>query len=310
MRPHVLPVFVLACGLALAAPAARAAPSSGVPRAAPAPSATSWNAPQRPFRIHGPTWYVGPHGLSSILLDTGHGLALFDGGLPASAPLIEAHVRALGFRMRDVKWILNSHAHVDHAGGIAALQRASGAQVLASAPGARALARGGIDPDDPQYGLSPAYAPVQAVTVGDGETLSLGNVAVTAHYTPGHTPGSTTWTWDSCSGGQCLHVVYADSLTALEGDGFRYADHPRRVEAFGQAIAAVAALPCDILLTPHPDASGFWDKVARRRSDDDSRPLVDTSACRTYAATAARNLQATLERDAARPVAADAATGR
>src|SRR5581483_12435798 len=106
----------------------------------------AWNAPQAPFRIYGNTWYVGPHGLSSILVDTGQGLALFDGDLPESAPQIEAHIRALGFRVHDIKWVFNSHAHIDHAGGIAALQRASGAQVLASSGGARAMELGGADP--------------------------------------------------------------------------------------------------------------------------------------------------------------------
>ncbi|MCX7515150.1 MBL fold metallo-hydrolase [Frateuria hangzhouensis] len=96
-----------------------------------------WNAPQQPFRIYGNTWYVGPHGLSAILVDTGQGLALFDGGLPASASVIEANVRTLGFQVSEIKWILNSHAHPDHAGGIAALQRDSGAQVLASVAGVR-----------------------------------------------------------------------------------------------------------------------------------------------------------------------------
>src|SRR5579872_4697201 len=112
----------------------------------------AWNAPQAPFRIYGNTWYVGTHDLSSILVDTGRGLALFDGDLPESAPQIEAHIRALGFHVRDVRWILNSHAHIDHAGGIAELQRASGARVLASAAGARELELGGADPTDPQYG--------------------------------------------------------------------------------------------------------------------------------------------------------------
>ena len=134
----------------------------------------AWNAPQAPFRIYGNTWYVGPHGLSSILVDTGQGLALFDGDLPESAPQIEAHIRALGFRVHDVKWIFNSHTHIDHAGGIAALQRASGAQVLASAAGARALEAGGTDSSDPLYGAVPGYTAVKDVrVVRDGQTAQL-----------------------------------------------------------------------------------------------------------------------------------------
>jgi len=257
-----------------------------------------WNAPQKPFRIYGNTWYVGPYGLSSVLLDTGQGLALFDGDLPESAPVIEANIRALGFRVRDIKWILNSHAHSDHAGGIAALQRDSGAQVMASAAGAREMALGGADRDDPQYGDLPDYPPVHHVRVlRDGEVVRLGGVAITTHYTPGHTQGSTSWTWTSCASGRCLRMAYADSLTAISASGFRFSDHPGRVAAFHRAIATVAALPCDILLTPHPDASDFWQKVARRKSDTDAAPLIDAGACRAYAANAGNKLDARLAQE-------------
>jgi metallo-beta-lactamase class B len=278
-----------------------------IAHAAPSPATTfvgidshDWNAPQKPLRVFGNTWYVGPHGLSALLVDTGQGLALFDGGLPESAPVIEANIRALGFRVRDVKWILNSHAHADHAGGIAALARDSGAQVLASSGGAAAMALGGADRDDPQYGSAPGYPPVRGIrVVRDGETLQLGGVAVTAHYTPGHTPGSTSWTWRSCERGRCSSVVYADSLTALGAPGFRFSAHAAYVARFRRAIATVAALPCDILLTPHPDASGFWQKIARRRTGADAGTLVDAAACRSYAAAAAANLDAKLAQERA-----------
>lgn len=253
----------------------------------------AWNAPQKPFRIYGNTWYVGPHGLSSILVDTGQGLILLDGDLPESAPRIEAHIRALGFRIRDVKWILNSHTHIDHAGGIAALQRASGAQVLASEAGARALELGGADPADPLYGSVPDYTPVRQVrTVRDGDTLQLGHVAITVHYTPGHTPGSTSWTWMSCEGTNCLHMVYADSLSPVSAPKFRFSDHPRYLAAFRGSIATVAALPCDILLTPHPEASDFWRRAQRRKPAADTAALIDDDACHRYAAAAAKALRA------------------
>jgi metallo-beta-lactamase class B len=291
---HLRLPAVAALALALILPAAQATPS---PDAIPH---SQWNAPQTPFRIYGNTWYVGPHGLTSLLVDTGHGLALFDGDLPESAPLIEAHIRALGFRLRDVKWILNSHPHADHAGGIAALQAASGAQVLSSAAGARELALGGADRSDPQFGSIPDYPPVkQARVVRDGETVRLGNVAVTAHYTPGHTAGSTSWTWTSCEGRRCLRIAYADSLSAVSAPGYRFLDHPAYVAGFRRALATVAALPCDILLTPHPDASGFWEKVARRKSPADVAPLIDPQACRDYAADAGKDLDARLAKERA-----------
>ncbi|MDX1518415.1 MAG: MBL fold metallo-hydrolase, partial [Woeseiaceae bacterium] len=112
---------------------------------------SEWNRPQAPFRISDNTWYVGVAGLSAILVDTGDGLVLIDGGLPQSAPLINTNIRALGFRPQDVAFILVSHVHFDHVGGIAALQRLSGARVLASDAAHTALASGELQPDDPQF---------------------------------------------------------------------------------------------------------------------------------------------------------------
>lgn len=289
-------LLVFVAGCCLIPPGAYGASASPTPSFDKARIA--WNAPQKPFRIYGNTWYVGPHGLSAILVDTGKGLALFDGDLPESAPQIEAHLRELGFQVRDIKWIFNSHAHADHAGGIAALQRASGAQVLAGAEGARELEAGGAYPPDPQYGFGLTYTPVKRVRiVRDGETLRLGDVVVTAHYTPSHTPGSTSWTWTSCEAARCLHVAYVDSLTALAAPGYRFSDHPLYVAAFRRSIASVSALPCDILLTPHPGASDFWERVARRKSPDDVAPLVDDGACHAYAAAAGKGLDAQLVRE-------------
>jgi metallo-beta-lactamase class B len=289
---HLRLSVVAALALGLILPVAQAAqseqPANDIPH-------SQWNAPQKPFRIYGNVWYVGPYGLTSLLVDTGQGLALFDGDLPESAPVIEAHIRELGFHVRDVKWILNSHPHADHAGGIAALQAASGARVLTSAAGAHELALGGADRSDPQFGAMPYYPPVKRVrVVRDGETVQLGDVAITAHYTPGHTAGSTSWTWTSCEGRRCLRVAYADSLSAVSAPDYRFTDHPAYVAGFRQAIATVAALPCDVLLTPHPDASGFWEKIAKRKSPTDVAPLVDQQACRDYAANAGKNLDARL----------------
>ncbi|HKV66162.1 MAG TPA: subclass B3 metallo-beta-lactamase, partial [Rhodanobacteraceae bacterium] len=123
------------------------------------------------------------------------------------------------------------------------------------------------------------------------------DVAVTAHYTPGHTPGSTSWTWTSCEAARCLHIAYVDSLTALAAPGYRFSDHPQYVAAFRRSIATAGALPCDILLTPHPDASDFWQKIARRQSPRDVAPLVEAGACRAYASAASKTLDAQLARD-------------
>jgi metallo-beta-lactamase class B len=256
----------------------------------------TWTEAQKPFRVYGNTYYVGTRGLSAILITSPEGHVLIDGTLEANAAQIEAHIKALGFRIQDVRLILNSHAHNDHAGAIAALARDSGAQVRASAAGARALMAGGHDPEDPQYGDVSLFPRVASVTeVRDGEVVRQGSLAVTAHYTPGHTPGSTSWSWRSCEGDRCLNMVYADSLTPLSNSRFRYTDdasHPHRVENFRKAIATVASLPCDILMVPHPDAIGFMDKVAQRDKGVRPDPLIDTHACRAYAGEGNKKLDA------------------
>jgi metallo-beta-lactamase class B len=281
------------------------APSAAKPLSPDPPhhcdSCAEWNAPQEPFRIHGTTYYVGPGGLSSLVVKTDSGLALFDGGLPQSAPEIAAHLEKLGLRLTDVKLIFNSHAHYDHAGGIAALQRASGATVVASPRGAEALERGGPTSDDPQFGIGEAETAFPKVArvrrVADGEVVKLGDLAVTTHWTPGHTPGSTSWTWKSCEGGRCLTVVYADSLTPVSADDFRFsADGGARVEEFSRSIDKVAQLPCDILVVPHPSVVDLFGKLARRAAKAGAPdPLIDPTACATYATGARERLKKRLE---------------
>jgi metallo-beta-lactamase class B len=267
-------------------------------RSVECPSCAEWNAPQRPLRLHGNTYYVGTHGLSAILVTSNQGHILLDGALPESAPLIEANIRALGFRMKDVKLILNSHAHFDHAGGIAALQRASGAAVAASPASAPVLRRGTSGPDDPQYGVLLAFPAVERVRViSDGEIVRVGPLALTAHFTPGHTPGGTSWAWKSCEGKRCLDFVYADSQTPVSADGFLYTrnrTYPSAIADYERGFALLERLPCDVLLTPHPGASGLWDRVAKK-------DLVDRSACRRYAATARGQLARRVATEAAKP---------
>jgi len=260
-------------------------------------SCSGWNAAHEPFRMFGNTYYVGVAGLSSVLIASDRGHILLDGGLPQSAPLIDANIRKLGFRTEQVHLIVNSHAHYDHAGGVASLQRASDAIVAASAAGARALETGEPPADDPQYAFGKEanrFPPVKRVkVVTDGETLRVGNLAITAHLTPGHTPGSTTWTWRSCEGARCLEIVYADSLNPVSAPGFRFtgdATRPSIARIFRQSIATVGSLPCDILLTVHPSFAGMEDKLRRRREQPGSEPFVDPTACRAYAADAARRL--------------------
>ncbi len=162
----------------------------------------------------------------------------------------------------------------------------SGAAVAASGPSARVLEQGRSGPDDPQYGSAPAFPAVAHVRViRDGETVRLGRLALTAHLTPGHTPGGTSWTWESCEAGHCLHIVYADSLTPVSAEGFHFTrnqTYPNALQDFARSFTTLEKLPCDILLTPHPEASDFWDRMKRRDAGDQTA-LVDPGACRAYA---------------------------
>ncbi len=264
-------------------------------------SCEDWNKPVKPFNVYGNTWYVGVNGLSAVLVTSPKGHILLDGGLPQSAPLIEANIKALGFRIEDVKLILNSHAHWDHAGGIPALQRASGAVVAASESSARTLESGTNGKDDPQYEAIPVVhtAKLSKVrTVREGEIVKAGSLALTAHMTPGHTPGSTTWTWTSCEGKRCLNVVYADSLNPYASGTFNYTGKGKTPDIsalFEASIAKVAALQCDIIISVHPGVTGLLDKAAARTTE--RNPFVDANGCRQYASDAAALLAKRLARE-------------
>ncbi|MEP7186086.1 MAG: subclass B3 metallo-beta-lactamase [Rhodanobacter sp.] len=216
----------------------------------------SWTAPQKPFRVYGNTWYVGPHGLGVFLITAPTGHVLIDGGVPGEASLIESNIRALGIKLRDIKWILNSHAHSDHAGGIAQLAHDTGAQVIANAADTPLLERGGKD--DPEYGDRFPFPPLNVSRmVTDGESLHLGDLMLIARSTPGHTKGNTTWTWVSCEDGRCLHMVDVGSLSAPDFTLIGNSKYPDIVKDFEHSFAVVAALPCDVPLAAHPGMVNF-----------------------------------------------------
>lgn len=253
-----------------------------------------WDDPAPPARIHGSTYYVGTCGISAILITGPRGHVLIDGGTERAAPLIAANVERLGYRMRDVRLILNSHEHHDHAGGIGALQRLSGAAVRVRAAARAAFASGRPQAGDPQFGvLEPFPRATVGRTLRDGEVVRVGPIRLTAHATPGHSPGSTSWRWRSCEGRVCHDIVYADSISAISAEGYRFTDHPVYVATFRRSLARIGALRCDLLLTPHPSASRLFERLASGR-------LTDAAACRDYAAGGVARLDARLAREGAR----------
>jgi metallo-beta-lactamase class B len=244
-----------------------------------------WDKPAPPVRIHGNTYLVGTCGISAILVTGSDGHVLIDSGTEAGAELVAANIRSLGFRLRDVKYLLHSHEHIDHVGGIARLQQLTGAQLVASPAAAAVFRTGTFSRGDPQAGMHPPF-PIARVDrlIDDGGTLRLGNLLLTAVATPGHTPGALSWHWGACDGGVCRRIVYADSLSPISRDAYRFSDRPAYVSSYRAGIAKVAALQCDILLAPHPSASDMIKRMAGKA------PLTNANGCRDYAASIRKHL--------------------
>jgi metallo-beta-lactamase class B len=253
-----------------------------------------WAKPAPPVRIHGDTYLVGTCGISSILIVGDQGDILIDGGPEEAADLIANNIRRLGFRLSDVKILLNSHEHFDHVGGLSRLQQLTGAQLYASPAAAAVLKTGTASADDPQAGTLKPFPPARVDRIlRDGEQVRLGDLVLTAVATPGHTPGALTWHWGTCDGGVCRQIVYADSLSPVSRDDYRFSDHPAYVASFRASIAKVAALNCDILLTPHPSASKMIERLSK------GQPLLDPNACRDYAAQLTKHLDERLAKEKA-----------
>lgn len=252
-----------------------------------------WDKPAPPVRIHGNAYYVGTCGISAIFIADKTGHVLIDGGTERGADLIAANIQALGYRPSDIRFILISHEHHDHVGGVAKLQRISGAHVVASAAATRVLATGLPAAGDPQFGVLKPFPAVQVDrVVRDGEEVRIGEQMLTMIATPGHTAGATSWRWVSCDGGVCRMMVYADSLTPVSNDAYRFSDHPKDIAAFRASIAKIAASPCEILVTPHPSASKLGERFAA------GKPLLDEGACKAYAADRSRLLDERLAEEA------------
>lgn len=252
----------------------------------------SWRRPASPFALADNSWYIGTEALSAVLIKTPQGAVLIDGGLPQAAKMLLQRMRELGVQPGDLRLILTSHAHCDHVGPLAELKRSTGARVVSNAETAVLLARGGSDDIHFGEGFSEglAFPPVSVDRiVMDGEVVELGGVRFIAHFTPGHTPGSTSWTWDDRRNGKTLHIAYVDSLST---PGYRLIDNPRYphiVDDFRRTFAVVRALPCDLLLTPHPDVSG-WSPAAT------VAPHTTPMTCRAYADSAERKFDTELEK--------------
>lgn len=258
----------------------------------------TWNAQHKPFKIHGNSYYVGVDGLSSVLITSSKGHILIDAGLPQSAASIATNIQSLGFKLSDVKWIINTHTHYDHAGGIAALQRLTGAKIAASPESRQALHIGRSLPNDPQagYGESMMFPAVtEAIKViANGDSIILGDTQITAVFTPGHTPGGTSWTWPSCEKGKCIKIVFADSLNPVSSDDYRYSEHSVYLVSFQQSINTMRNMQCDIIITAHPEFSDLFEKAKINQ-------FIDEKSCKLYAENAQQRLDQRLTQEKSQP---------
>ncbi|MGV8940849.1 MAG: subclass B3 metallo-beta-lactamase [Lysobacter sp.] len=284
-----MPLFrslVVACAMLVTSPSFAAEPL--LPQATGYQTRDAWRQPVAPFRIADHTWYVGTQGLSALLVVTPDGAVLIDGGVAQAGNMLLTNIAATGTPAEAVKLILHSHAHGDHAGPLAVIKRATKASLVSNAESAALLARGGSD--DIHYADQILYPPVQADRlVQDGERVELGGIEFTVHFTPAHTPGSMSWTWTDTRDGRPLRIAYADSLSAPDYTLLDNPRYPRIVEAYRHGFATVRALPCDLLIAPHPDSVGWTPAVS-------DNPHPRPTSCRDYADRAQQAFEQLLDK--------------
>jgi metallo-beta-lactamase class B len=238
-------------------------------------------APVEPFRIAGNIYYVGSNDLTSYLIVTKKGSILIDSGMKEMVPQVKTNVQKLGFKLSDIKIILNSHAHFDHAGGIAELRRMTGAKFIASELDAPLLERGGKD--DPNFGDKYVFEPTKPdETFVSGKHVSLAGTTLTAHVTSGHTKGCTTWTTKVRDRGLDLNVIFVCSVSS---PGYRLIGNRKYPEIEQDYISSFSwweHQKVDVFLGSH---AGFFDlegKAKLQRSGAKINPFIDPKGYREF----------------------------
>ena len=236
----------------------------------------SWNTPVKPFRIAGNIYYVGVSGVSSFLVTTPEGHLLLDTGFEMTVPHIQQSVQALGFKLKDIRILLSSHAHMDHVGGHALMKQLTGAKIMMSEKDAELLASGGTTDFTPYSTNMTGFKPAVADRLlHDGDEVSLGGSTLVCHLTPGHTRGCTTWTMDVTEEGKVRHVLFFGSTTVLEGVSLlNNAKYPSIVEDYLRTFKTLKALPCDVFLAPHASFFGLADKMQRKQRGEKPNPFI------------------------------------
>jgi metallo-beta-lactamase class B len=238
------------------------------------------NQPFKPFRIVGNIHYVGTNDLACYLITTPAGHILLDTGLEESSAIVRANIATLGFKLQDIKIILSGHAHYDHVGGHAEMKEATGAQVYASAGDAAILESGGTKAFHPLGTFKPVK--VDHV-IKDGETVRLGSVTLTAHLTPGHTEGNTTWTTVAEEKGKKYDVVFVGSMSINPGVHMvNYPRWPKIAEVYARSFEILKGLHCDVFLGPHASFFDMESKSKRMNADPNANPFIDPAGYQNY----------------------------
>ncbi|MBS0478248.1 MAG: subclass B3 metallo-beta-lactamase [Proteobacteria bacterium] len=228
----------------------------------------AWTRPIAPFHIIGNIYYVGSEGLAAYLITTSRGAILLDGTMEANVPAIEANIKALGIKLSDVKILLNSHAHFDHAGGLAHLKRDTGATMMAMKGDVWALENGKHFGDQNYVG---AFAPVKVDRVlTDGAKVTLGGVTMTAIATPGHTSGCTTWVLPVRLKAGVKTVVFPCSMTVAGNKLVGNRQYPDIVADFRRTFDRMAKLKADVVLPAHPELA----QVTTRKGEEFLQPAL------------------------------------
>ena len=256
-----------------------------------------WTSPFQPFTIIGNIHYVGSAGLSAFLITTPRGHFLLDGGLAENGPMVAASIRALGFDMRDVRYLLNSHAHFDHSGALAWLQAQSGAQLVASQGDKAWLESGHVS-----YGPSAAFdtEPIRvARVIADGETLELGGTTLTAMLLPGHTPGCTVWTMTARDAAGNARKVLFHCSSSVGGQTVAPESYPGMVADYRRGFERMAGMQVDVFLSNHAEAFDLASRRARQAAGD-ADAFVDPRALGAFNT----RMREAFERELARQAAA------
>ena len=258
--------------------------------------------PFPPYKIIGNVYYVGGKDLASYLITTPQGLILINSSLTSSVPLIRKNVEALGFHFTDVKILLISHAHWDHAAGSAEIKRLTGAKYMVMDADVPVVESGGTT--DFQYGAETAsHFPVTKVdrVLHDGNQVTLGGTVLVAHKTPGHTKGCTTWTMKVRENSRSYNVVIVGSPNV--NSGYKLvgnADYPTIAQDYELTFRTLNSLPCDVFLGAHGGYFGMEAKFAEMKPGGPN-PFVDPEGYRSYIAEREQTFRKELAKQSGEP---------